>query len=112
MGLINLDIFRKVSLNNDSFSQEIINRFLQQSQEYSSQLDASINDNDFRGVKSVMQQLKSQAQMFGADDLVGKIRKIERANSEKYDQHKEHVLETKSEFESLVKEVESMQSQA
>ncbi len=66
----------------------------------------------FKGVKSVMQQLKSQAQMFGADGLVAKIRKIERANSEKYEQHKDHVLETKSEFESLVQEVESMQSQA
>lgn len=112
MGLINLDIFRKISLNNDSFSQEIIDRFLQQSEEYSEKLEESINRNDFRGVKSVMQQLKSQAQMFGADDLVGKIRKIERANSEKYEQHRAHVMETKSEFENLVTEVQSMQSQA
>ena len=108
MGLVNLDFFKKVSLNNDDFSNEIIDRFLTQSEEYRSQLDDSMQKDDFRGIKSVMQQLKSQAALFGANGLVEKIRKIERAHTEKYTQYQGHILDTKSEFEALVSEVSSM----
>ena len=108
MGLVNLDFFKKVSLNNSSFSQEIIERFLQQSEEYRVKLEHSIANSDFKGVKSVMQQLKSQAKVFGADELVAKIRRIEKAHSEKYEQYEAHIKDTKAEFESLVQEVADM----
>lgn len=108
MGLINVDYFKKVSLNDSAFSLEIIERFLAQSEEYQADLESSIGKSDFVGVKSVMQQLKSQAKVFGANNLVDKIRRIEKAHSDRFDKYKEHILDTKATFEDLVTEVSTM----
>ena len=108
MGLINVAYFKKVSLNNDAFCLEIIERFLEQSEEYKADLESSINTSDFVGVKSVVQQLKSQAKVFGANSLVDQIRRIEKAHSDKFDKYHDHILETKASFESLVEEVKAM----
>ncbi|MGB0525196.1 MAG: Hpt domain-containing protein [Flammeovirgaceae bacterium] len=108
MGLINVEYFKKVSLNNSAFSLEIIERFLTQSEEYQNDLESAITSSDFAGVKTVMQQLKSQAQVFGANHLVDKIRRIEKAHSDRFDKYKEHILDTKSTFEDFIDEVNSM----
>ena len=110
MGLINVEYFKKVSLNNAAFSLEIIERFLVQSEQYQTDLEASIGKDDFIGIKSVMQQLKSQAQVFGADPLVEKIKRIEKAHSDKIDKYREHIVDTKQTFENLVSEVDAMKS--
>ena len=108
MGLVNVEYFKKVSLNNEAFSLEIIERFLVQSEQYQAELATAIAQDDFASIKSVMQQLKSQAQVFGASILVDKIRRIEKAHSDKIDKYKEHILETKQTFEELLGEVRGM----
>jgi len=108
MGLVNVEYFKKVSLNNETFSLEIIERFLVQSEQYHADLETSIGNNDVSGVKSVMQQLKSQAQVFGAAELVEKIKRIEKAHSDKIEKYKAHIIDTKKTFENMVAEVDSM----
>ena len=108
--LINIEHFRQVSLQNPTFAKEIIERFLLQSQIYRAQLDAGIKQHDFRAIKTVMQQLKSQAMVFGAARLVQLIKRIEMANLDRYEQFQPVVNDAYELFNNLVEEVKKTKS--
>lgn len=108
--LINIDHFKHVSLQDSAFAQEIIERFLIQAQLYKAQLDTGIKKQDFRVIKNAMQQLKSQAMVFGASRLVQLIKRIEMANLDRYEQFQPVVSDAYQLFINLLEEVKLMKS--
>jgi len=104
MAVIEYSQLLKVSLGDEAFAKEIVQRFLRDASVYKHVLDRGLRNKDFIEIKKVLQQLKSSAQVFGAVTLVENIRKVEMADLTKYDQYEGLVKSTYSLLQDLEKE--------
>ena len=107
--LVNLDHFHAVTLNDVQFSKEILDRFLQQSSSYQNAFKQGITNKDFHGIKKTAQQLKSSALLFGAEEMVKNIKRIEGAHIEKMEEYLDTIFDIQNQLTQITAEISDVQ---
>ena len=105
-GLVDRRYFLEVALGDREFAYTIIEKVMAQSQFFLADLSKAMEESDFWRIKQVLQQMKSQALIFGSKPLAQMISRLERANVNQYEQYQEQVVVALGRYREMLQELE------
>ncbi len=106
--LIDVEFFKRVSLGNPNFAQEIVQKFLSDSKHYMAEIEVALHQQDFLRIKKVASQCKSSGQVFGVKPFLALIKKIEIADYKLFNESKDLVANFKIMLEQFVEEAKEL----
>ncbi len=106
--LIDVDFFKKVSLGDQAFAREIIDKFISDSKHYLAEIEVAMAQEDLLRIKRAALQCKSSGQVFGVKPFLALIKRIEVVDYKMFNEHRELVNDFKTMFEQFVQEAKNL----